>query len=195
MNSPSNQCAKAGLRIIAGQYRRRKVYFQPREGLRPTCDRIRETLFAWLDPYLPGSRVLDLYAGSGILGLEALSRGACTATFIDAHQGSLQMIKENAEVLGCGHRVYTERMTLPGPLPGPADIIFLDPPFQDHDISEDLQCLQQSGLLTEEVLVYIETARDDDVEYPGLVKIKQCTTAHLAATLYKVEKKEGVCLE
>ena len=87
-------------RIIAGKWRGRKISFDDAEGLRPTTDRIRETVFNWLQPFLNKSRCLDCFSGSGVLGFEALSRGAESVTFLEQNKKTADNLKQNIEVLG-----------------------------------------------------------------------------------------------
>ena len=87
------------LRIIGGEWRGRKLRFPDVAGLRPTTDRVRETLFNWLAPVIHGARCLDLFAGSGALGLEALSRGASSVVFIDSDRRAVQSLRENLALL------------------------------------------------------------------------------------------------
>ena len=89
------------LRIIAGDWRGRKLSFADVEGLRPTPDRVRETLFNWLAPMIRGARCLDLFAGSGALGLEALSRGAAQVVMLDQHPKVIKQLQSNLQALAC----------------------------------------------------------------------------------------------
>ena len=101
------------VRIIGGQWRGRKLTFPNRQDLRPTLGRVRETLFNWLAPHVQGSRCLDLYAGSGALGFEALSRGAAEVTFVERDRKAAAALKGNAEVLE-GPMVQPERVRVVG---------------------------------------------------------------------------------
>lgn len=123
------------VRIIAGQYRRRLLHFPDRPGLRPTPDRVRETLFNWLGQDLAGLRCLDLYAGSGALGLEAASRGAAEVVLVERDAAVAAALRANAELLGAG-QVRVVREDGLAYLHRDAtryDVIFLDPPF-DADL-------------------------------------------------------------
>lgn len=125
------------VRIVGGRWRGTKLAVPDRPGLRPTADRVRETLFNWLLPMLPGARVLDAFAGSGALGLEAVSRGAAEAVLIERDPGLAQALRATVERLGAADRVqvvgddalhWLARM--PGPASAPRfDLVFLDPPF------------------------------------------------------------------
>ena len=121
------------LRIIGGGWRGRRVHFPDSPGLRPTPDRVRETLFNWLQFSVAGTRCLDLFAGSGALGLEALSRGAREVVFVDEAAAVAQTLREELERLGgtaqapaCVHASAARYLATPGE---PFDLIFLDPPF------------------------------------------------------------------
>lgn len=151
------------VRIIAGRWRGRKLNFPVAPGLRPTGDRVRETLFNWLQPSLSGARCLDLYAGSGALGLEAASRGA----------GEVIMIEGNAQVCAALQRQIAkleanqvqaihssaEHWLKGDSMTGAFDIVFLDPPF-DHltSLSTTLRNLANSAMLAEDAVIYIESS-------------------------------------
>lgn len=149
------------VRIIGGNWRGRKVSFARHDDIRPTPARIRETLFNWLQHRIHGARCLELYAGSGILSMEALSRGASHVTLVEsspqvmAHvEGVLSTLCPEPERYSC------HRMTAAGWLQtakeGPYDIVFLDPPFGSDELGTAMISLDQGGLLTPNALVYIE---------------------------------------
>lgn len=126
--------ARAGeVRIIGGIWRGTRLPAPAVAGLRPTPDRVRETLFNWLQPVLPGARVLDLFAGSGALGLEALSRGAREALLVEADPQAAQALRQSVEKLhaqAAAHVVRADAVAwLQAPLFGRFDVVFLDPPF------------------------------------------------------------------
>ena len=150
------------LRIIGGEWRSRKVPFPEIEGLRPTPDRVRETLFNWLQNITPGARCLDMFAGSGALGLEALSRGAQSVTFIDnAHQATrqlkdnLNLLKsQNAEIITAPALHWLEaRQT---DTEQQYDLVFLDPPFRKGMIPLICELLEKRNLLSDNATIYIE---------------------------------------
>jgi len=147
------------VRIIGGQWRGRKIAFIPVDGLRPTGDRIRETLFNWLDPYVTGARCADLFAGSGALGLEALSRGAEHCDFVDCKDATLTQVRSHLktfEALGRGscHAVSAQRFLQAATLP--YDVAFVDPPFKLQLVEPICAALAQKQLLREDALVYVE---------------------------------------
>lgn len=153
--------ARNQLRIIGGAARGRRLHFPQGRGLRPTADRVRETLFNWLQGELAGRRVLDLFAGSGALGLEALSRGAAEAVFVEQARAAAEQLRGNLDVLGFGERGQVlqrdARRYLESAV-GPFDIVFLDPPFADRLLGEISHALERQGLLTEGAWIYLEQA-------------------------------------
>ena len=120
------------LRIIGGEWRGRKVSFPDQAGLRPTGDRVRETLFNWLQPIISGARCLDLFAGSGVLGLEALSRGAAQVVMVEQAAPVCRYLQQAADNLGAQGRLEVNHTTAEAYLMSaakPFDVIFFDPPF------------------------------------------------------------------
>ena len=154
---PGNQ-----LRIIGGEWRGRKLGFPEVEGLRPTTDRVRETLFNWLAPLTHGSHCLDLFAGSGALGLEALSRGATSVTFVDSDRRAVQSLRDNIALLKDerGTVVQSDALTYLQGEPQPFDIVFLDPPFRKDLLQPCLERLCSDGWLSENARVYIEVEQE-----------------------------------
>ena len=123
------------IEIVAGEFRRRRLKTPAGRGTRPTSGRVREAWFDILQTSIPGARVLDLYAGSGALGLEALSRGAATCDFVERSKPALDALKANIESLGVGDRATIHRadaVRFVGRLAsGPYDVAFADPPYAD----------------------------------------------------------------
>lgn len=155
---------KSTLRIIGGQWRGRKLSFTPAEGLRPTPDRVRETLFNWLAPVINGSRCLDLFAGSGALGLEALSRGAQSCDFVDTSTAALRQIEQHLQTLQAGtggHCHAMPALTFLKNAQGPYDIVFVDPPFRKGLAAPVCAQLDRQGLVIADGLIYLETAAED----------------------------------
>lgn len=131
---------KHTIRIIAGDYRSRLLEVVDRDGLRPTGNRMRETLFNWLQPFLYGSRCLDLFAGSGALGLEALSRGAKFSTFVERDREAFQVVRNNVENI-CKERdrfqlVNSDALQFLSKNNDEFSLIFLDPPFGSPELLE-----------------------------------------------------------
>jgi 16S rRNA (guanine966-N2)-methyltransferase len=151
------------LRIIAGQWRSRKIHFPDLPQLRPTPDRVRETLFNWLMPVIAGARCLDLFAGSGALGLEALSRGAAEVVFVDRDPQVQTYLRQTLALLGAEHGevVRQEALAYLGEAPPQAfDVVFLDPPYQAGLLGPCCQALVSQAWLREGAHIYIESARD-----------------------------------
>lgn len=147
------------LRIIGGQWRSRKLSFTATEGLRPTQDRVRETLFNWLMYDIDGVRCLDVFAGSGALGLEALSRGAKYVQFLEKSQTAAQQIRQHLATLDCprGNVLNTNALeALSNPAPAAFDVIFLDPPFNQELLIPCCELLVQQGYSQAETLIYVE---------------------------------------
>lgn len=149
------------LRIIGGSLRGRKLRFPPDAVIRPTPDRVRETLFNWLQPHLGGARCLDLFAGSGALGLEALSRGAARVVFVDASRPAINALRATVEqfgVAGAELLVDDAGHYLRAPA-GPFDVVFLDPPFDAGLLAPTMQKLAASGCLATGAFCYVEIAK------------------------------------
>ena len=158
------------MRIIAGEWRGRSIEAPPGGGTRPTGDRVRETLFSMLASRL-GSfedlRIADLFAGSGALGLEALSRGAAHATFVESDSAAAAVLKRNAEKLGATDRVrLVGDSALSLPRSEPFDLIFADPPYAAGSGSAVIKAVVTAGWLSPGGWMSLETSRDDQVD-PG----------------------------
>ena len=149
------------LRIIGGEWRGRRLRFTPAEGLRPTADRTRETLFNWLSPTIRNSRCLDLFAGSGALGLEALSRGAAHCDFVEPAQRTLESIATHLETLQAADRASCHNSTAEAFLTRTTsrfDVVFIDPPFGQHLAGAACRQLATCGALAADAMIYVETA-------------------------------------
>lgn len=147
------------LRIIGGDWRSRKLSFPDVGGVRPTPARTRETLFNWLTFHLAGSRCLDLFAGSGVLGLEALSRGADSVTFVDHTPELAQALRQNLRLLNCQRaRIDCQPVEafLATPPSQPFDIVFMDPPFRQGWLERLFPALDSAPWLEPGSWVYVE---------------------------------------
>ena len=147
------------IRIIGGQWRGRKLPVPHSPGLRPTTDRVRETLFNWLAPYLVGARCLDCFAGSGALGLEALSRYAADATLLEMERSVAQQLQKNLATLksSAAKVVNTNTLNFLNQNGEPHDIVFVDPPFRKGLLEETLNLLETRGWLAPQALIYVES--------------------------------------
>ena len=156
--------AESTLRLIGGAWRSRKLKFREIPGLRPTPDRVRETLFNWLAPVIPGARCLDLFAGTGALGLEAMSRGAGETWFVEAHRDTATALQGNLALLKAdGGKVWSgDALAFLGrPCAAPFNIIFLDPPFRHGWLDRILPLLDRGGWLAAGGRVYLEYEREN----------------------------------
>jgi 16S rRNA (guanine966-N2)-methyltransferase len=148
------------VRIIGGQWRGRKLSFTPADGLRPTGDRIRETLFNWLAPTIEGARCVDLFTGSGALGLEALSRGAIHCDFVDSSNATLSQVSDHLKTLVAVNRSRCHPVSAQQFLQMATqayDIVFIDPPFMQQLVGPICEALTKKQLLSSDALVYVET--------------------------------------
>lgn len=166
------------VRIIGGTWRGRPIRFADRAGLRPTPDRVRETVFNWLAPWLPGARVLDLFAGSGAFGFEALSRGAGEALLVERDPRVLGTLQEQGAELGAGAARYlcADAQAFLRGAAEPFDIVFLDPPYGRGLLAPCSQALEAGGWLAPEARIYLEAERALAPELPSpwrLVRSRQ----------------------
>ncbi len=150
------------VRIIGGKWRGRSLKVLEVPGLRPTPDRVRETLFNWLAPYIVKARCLDLFAGSGALGFEALSRGAKEVVFVDKHPPIAAAIARIANDLDAKAECEIIRASAISyitthPTVAPFDIIFLDPPFASPLLAQSIEALSQSTFVKNETIIYLES--------------------------------------
>ena len=148
------------LRIIGGQWRSRQFNFPMAHGLRPTPNRVRETLFNWLAPYVEGAKVLDLFAGSGALFLEALSRGAGSALALDLNSAAINSLRGHLLTLRCdnGQLLQTDALRHLEQQPAtPFDLVFLDPPFSQGLLLPACTLLEEKGWLAANAWVYTES--------------------------------------
>ncbi len=183
------------LRIIGGDWRSRKLSFIDAQGLRPTPDRIRETLFNWLQAYIHGANCLDLFAGSGILGLEALSRGAAQVDFVEMNKVVAKQLECNLELLKSDAKVHQEdaleflktHKTSKKGGGGKLNIIFLDPPYRQNLLGEVLKviCDKENGLIDENTLIYLEHESEESFDWDnyGLKVLKQANAGQVKSYL------------
>jgi 16S rRNA (guanine966-N2)-methyltransferase len=162
----SSKAGKKGqpgrLRIVAGNWRSRLLEIADVDGLRPTSERIRETLFNWLVPHIHGARCLDLFAGTGALGLEALSRGAASVDFVEQSPLAAKTLRRNIEILSAEEATVHQMDAfayLRARRSDAFDIVFLDPPFAANALDELCRLLDGCSLLIPGALIYTEEDR------------------------------------
>ncbi|MFQ3276053.1 MAG: 16S rRNA (guanine966-N2)-methyltransferase [Colwellia sp.] len=165
------------IRIIAGKYKGRKLPVLMAEGLRPTTDRVKETVFNWLMPYISQANCLDCFAGSGSLGFEALSRGAAQVTLVELNRSAAQQLLENKALLKANNLTVIHSDVLiflkEGSLKPssassdskPFDLVFLDPPFRQQLVEQTAQLLNRCGL-AEDALIYVEMEAESQQVIP-----------------------------
>ena len=154
-----NKRPKSGrLRIVGGQWRGRKLTFPAAADLRPTPDRVRETLFNWLQAIIPGARCLDLFAGSGALGLEALSRDAASAVMVEKNPQIADRIRTHLQTLGAtnGDVITADVIQFLQRPATPFDLVFLDPPYRMDCLAQCRELLEHRGWLSDHAYIYLE---------------------------------------
>lgn len=190
--SKNEQPLQSEIRIVGGKWRSRRLSFTPAAGLRPTADRIRETLFNWLAPTITGARCADLFAGSGALGLEALSRGAAHCDFVDTSKSVQRQILQHLDTLGAearGHCFVDSAQKYLSSEKAPVDIAFIDPPFALGMTGAICRSLSSSGLLSPYAWVYVETPKAEErLELPENWSLYRDKVAgDVAYRLYRVD--------
>jgi 16S rRNA (guanine966-N2)-methyltransferase len=158
---------KNQLRIIGGKWRGRKLNFVDAQGLRPTLDRVRETLFNWLQPVIYNAHCLDLYSGSGALGFEALSRGADHVTMVDNNRQVISQINQNLQLLSCENADavcmdavdFLSQQNMQAITQSKYQVVFLDPPFNQGLLDSCCKKIEQQQLLADNSYIYIEAEK------------------------------------
>ena len=158
------------MRVDAGKYKGRRLLENKYDHIRPTTDKVRQALFVKLQFFVPDARVLDLFCGTGAMGIEAISRGAEKVVFVDKDARSVQMTKNNLKLLGienkvfkCDALVFLERCT------EQFDLIILDPPYKSGLYEKVLSKISEKNLLADDGIIVCEHAKEDDFDYQGFV--------------------------
>ena len=162
------------MRIIAGQWRSRRIEAPGGSATRPTADRVRETLFSMLLSRLGSFEdlaVLDLFAGSGALSFEALSRGAASALLVERDQETRRAIERNAHALGANARLLGQDACRLPKASATVDLVFLDPPYGEGMAEAALESLLQQGWIAPHTWLSLEMARDEPLDAPGFVTV------------------------
>jgi 16S rRNA (guanine966-N2)-methyltransferase len=167
------------VRIISGAWRSRRLAFPASEGLRPTPDRVRETVFNWLTPHLPGAICLDLFSGSGAFGFEALSRGAARAVLVEKRLEVAAALRHNRELLKAEQAeiVHADATAY---LRGPAaafDIVFIDPPYASDLLAPCVELLDTGGWLKPDAVIYLEAPGGEAPPLPATWQLVRSKTA------------------
>ena len=176
------------MRVIAGAFKGRRLKSPAWDGLRPTSDRLRETLFNVLAPRIEGARVLDLFAGTGAVGIEALSRGAAHVTFVDRDPRALALIAENLRGCGIADRyaiIRANAATLrSSPAESPYDLIVLDPPYAAAGETRAALAAATGWLAAGGLLVLERAARTTPPDVPGLDRVRDLRSGDSALSFY-----------
>jgi 16S rRNA (guanine966-N2)-methyltransferase len=188
MKQRSDNATAGTVRIIGGRWRGTRLAVFDRPGLRPTADRVRETLFNWLAPILPGARVLDLFAGTGALGIEAVSRGAAHAVLVERDAAAAQALRDTAAKLQGGDALAVVQSGalawLRAQPDGAFDIAFVDPPFDANLWGGVLPVLAPK--LAEQGWLYVEAPVDAAPEPPpGWIPHREGQTREVHYVLYR----------
>ena len=178
------------MRVIAGIYKGRKLESPENRDIRPTTDKAKEALFSILSNDIPGARVLDLFAGSGALGIEALSRGAEECVFVDHSRQSISLIRKNLAACGAGDEAKVlngdYRRILAG-LSGSFDVIIMDPPYGQGLMDEAFRLIGEHGLLAEDGIIVCEHRKEEVLpeEICGFVREKERRYGIVKLTIYR----------
>jgi len=185
----SKNTANGNIRIISGKYRGRKLPVLMADGLRPTTDRVKETVFNWLMPYIQDSICLDCFAGSGGLGFEALSRGASSVTLVELNKAAAQQLNKNKTLLQATQLTIENTNTLHylKQCSQQFSLVFIDPPFRKGLIEETVNLLNDN-LLTENALIYIEMESEEMMTFlpNNWQLLKEKKAGQVAYRLYQV---------
>jgi len=182
------------IRIIGGEWRSRQLPFIEVPGLRPTPDRVRETLFNWLQGKIAGARCLDLFSGSGAIGFEALSRYAGDVVMVEKHARVSQQLQENLELLEAGNKssaliVNKDAISYLDQTAQSFDLIFLDPPYRKGLLPNVLDIIVASQLLRAGGLIYLEHEAEEHFEWSnwGLAVLKQSKAGQVNGLLLEAK--------
>lgn len=182
------------MRIIAGKFAKRRLYTLKSRKTRPTSDKVKESLFDSLGQFFKGGKVLDLYAGSGALGIEAVSRGFSHATLVDINYAAVKIIRKNVSLTKERGRFSVYKMPSKTALKQFAaegkqfDLVFLDPPYAKQKIARDMQEMKQANLLNEKALVVAET--NERTNLGSIAGFSLLNEHHLGKTIVRIYRKD-----
>ncbi|MBP8172398.1 MAG: 16S rRNA (guanine(966)-N(2))-methyltransferase RsmD [Aeromonadaceae bacterium] len=185
--------ASGHVRVISGRWRGRKLPVRDVTGLRPTTDRVKETLFNWLAADIRDSRCLDLFAGSGSLGFEALSRYAAYVMMVELDRGAAAQLASNLATLQCqeGRVVQQDALSLLSGPSEPFDIVFLDPPFRKDLLEGVCSLLESRGWLSDNALIYIEREKEAlEPQFPANWQL--CKDKQAGQVRYQLYQRESI---
>ncbi len=193
MKLKHSRSSRGKIRIVGGAWRGRKISVADNATLRPTPDRVRETLFNWLKPVIDGKDCLDLFAGSGVLGFEALSRGARHVTMVEQDRETVAMLFKQAEILSADNIeiICSEANKFLAGSTKKFDIVFLDPPFTGNLLHKTCESLLNKGHLHSDSLVYVESESELTIEKPYRI-IKQGSAGKVKFMLLETISGENI---
>ncbi|WP_343815021.1 16S rRNA (guanine(966)-N(2))-methyltransferase RsmD [Colwellia asteriadis] len=178
------------IRIIAGKHRGRKLPVLMADGLRPTTDRVKETVFNWLMPYIPQAQCLDCFAGSGGLGFEALSRGAKTVTLIELNKAAAKQLQANKALLSANeiNVINNDALSFLQQTTDTFDVVFIDPPFRQNLVAQTAIALN-AGKLTDNAMIYVEMEVESTQQLPSnWALLKEKTAGQVIYQLYQYQQ-------
>lgn len=186
------------MRVISGEFKGRRLKAVPGDNTRPTTDKVKESVFNIIGPYFDGGICLDLYAGSGALGIEAVSRGMDYAFLVDKQQKAIQTIDENIQMTRAPEKFSVKKTTSKKALDQfkkdavHFDLVFLDPPYKKQHIQEDIEWLSNHQLLSERAVLVCETGKE--ITLPDLIenaaKVKETIYGTIRVTIYQKKSEE-----
>ena len=175
------------IRVIAGKYKNRRLKFPSTNGLRPTSDQLKETIFNWLAPYVHDSTCIDAFAGSGSLGIESLSRGAAKAIFYELNTKAIHQIKQNLQLLEITNYEIHKKDCIKALCSIQVEcsdlIIFLDPPFNKNLVNRCLKAIANNTNIPSDSIVYIEIERFTELDLIGFDILKEKNTSNISVKL------------
>lgn len=174
------------VRIIGGRFKGRQLPVRDLEGLRPTPDRVRESVFSWLEGHVEGARVLDLFAGSGALGMESLSRGASEVVMVEKDAANAASLKSAVAFAGNAVSVMNQdALAYLENAAGKFSLVFLDPPYRSGLLKPVLELLIKRDLLADNAVLYVEMNAGDSVSVPGYETVREERAGQVKYALWR----------
>ena len=186
----NKKSATGQIRIIAGKHRGRKLPVLMAEGLRPTTDRVKETVFNWLMQYIPQANCIDCFAGSGGLGFEALSRGAKNVTLIELNKAAASQLQANKDLLKADDLtvIHSDSLHFLNQTNEVFDVVFIDPPFRKNLVEQTATALNHNKL-ADNAMIYVEMEAESQQQLPSNWQLlKEKTAGQVIYQLYQYQK-------
>lgn len=178
------------MRIIAGEFKGRRLMTPSDDRVRPTTDKVKEAVFSMIAAYMPGSTVVDLFAGTGNMGLEAISRGACKAYFTDIDRRSIAMVKDNVKHCKAEERsviICADYVSALGKINDKVDVIFLDPPYKPGIIEDCMNRISDRDIMVSDGIIVAEHSSRDELpeEISGFSLMKKRIYGKISISIYE----------